>query len=74
MLASVIDLSRSKRDLIAANALLRQQLTMLKRQSQRPRLTHMDRLSLLIFARMAKTWRQVLRAYDLQYPALSWPR
>ena len=60
VLASVTDLSRSKADVIVENALLRQQLTILKRQSKRPRLTQTDRLSLLIFTRITKTWRQVL--------------
>ena len=42
LIASVVDLTRSKPDLIAENALLRHQLTLLKRQSKRPRLTHGD--------------------------------
>jgi hypothetical protein len=37
LIESVIDLSRSKADLIAENALLRHQLTLLKRQSERLR-------------------------------------
>ena len=36
LIASVVDLTRSKPDLIAENALLRHQLTLLKRQSKRP--------------------------------------
>lgn len=34
LIASVVDLTRSKPDLIAENALLRHQLTLLKRQSR----------------------------------------
>ena len=60
VLASVADLSRSKADLIAENALLRQQLAILKRQTKRPRLTTADRLRLLFMARVTKTWRQAL--------------
>ena len=60
LLTSVTDLSRSKADLIAENALLRQQLAILNRQTKCPRLTVTDQLSLLFFARIVKTWRQVL--------------
>lgn len=60
VLASVTNLSRSKTELIAENALLRQQLAILKRQSQRPRLTVADRLRLLFFSRIVKTWRQAI--------------
>ena len=60
MLALAADLSRSKADLIAENALLRQQLAILKRQIKRPRLTTADRLRLLFMARVTKTWRQAL--------------
>jgi hypothetical protein len=59
VLAAVVDLSRSKADLIAENALLRQQLAILKRQTMRPHLAPADRLSMLFFARIVKAWRQV---------------
>lgn len=39
----VTDLNRSRTDLIAENAFLRQQLTILKRQTHRPSLTPRDR-------------------------------
>ena len=60
VLASVADLSRSKADLIAENALLRQQLAILQRQTKRPRLTTADRLRLLFFTKIVKTWRQAI--------------
>jgi putative transposase len=60
VLASVTDLSRSKANLITENALLRQQLAIFNRQTKHPHLTTADRLSLLFFARMVKTWQQVL--------------
>ena len=47
-------------DLIAVNALLRHQLALLKRQSKQPRLKPADRLSLLVLAKVTKTWRQIL--------------
>jgi len=47
-------------DLIAVNALLRHQLALLKRQSKQPRLKPADRLSLLVLAKVTKTWRQAL--------------
>lgn len=53
------DLSRSKRDLIAANALLRQQLIVLKRQIERPRLTHKDRWLMVLLARLTVGWKTV---------------
>jgi hypothetical protein len=60
LIGSVVDLSRSKTDLIAENALLRHQLAVLKRQSKRPRLKSADRLSLLLLAKVTRTWRQAL--------------
>jgi transposase InsO family protein len=60
LIGSVADLSRSKADLIAENALLRHQLALLKRQSKQPRLKPADRLSLLLLARVTRTWRQAL--------------
>jgi putative transposase len=62
VLTSVTDLSRNKADLIAdaKRALLRQQLAILKRQTKHPHLTTADRLHLLFFSRIVKTWQQVL--------------
>jgi putative transposase len=40
---TLMDATRSKRDLIAENAFLRQQLIVLKRQTPRPSLTPRDR-------------------------------
>jgi hypothetical protein len=60
LIGSVVDLSRSKVDLIAENALLRHQLALLKRQSKRPHLKPADRLSLLLLATVTRTWRQAL--------------
>jgi len=57
---AVLDLTRRKTDLVAENALLRHQLVLLKRSSKRPTLIPADRLSLLLLAKVTRTWRQVL--------------
>jgi putative transposase len=47
-LQSLADLSRSKPELIVENALLRQQLIILKRQVKRPACTKTDRMLLVL--------------------------
>jgi putative transposase len=59
-LATLTDLGRSKSELIAENALLRQQLIVLKRQVKRPTFTKTDRLLLVLLARLVRTWNQTL--------------
>jgi hypothetical protein len=59
-LATLADLGRSKSELIAENALLRQQLVILKRQVKRPTCTQTDRLLLVLLARLVQTWQQAL--------------
>jgi hypothetical protein len=59
-LGAIIDLSRSKADLIVENALLRQQLIVLHRQIKRPQLTNGDRIRLVWLARFSKFWHQAL--------------
>jgi len=54
------DLARSKAELIAENAFLRQQLIILQRQRKRPKLTGFDRIKLLLLARVTPYWRQAL--------------
>jgi hypothetical protein len=56
----VSDTTRSRSDLIAENALLRQQLTVLRRQVKRPKLTQVDRVRLVLLARLTPFWRQAL--------------
>ena len=53
-------LLRGKSELIAENALLRQQLTILHRQIKRPVYKKTDRLLLVLLARMVRTWKQAL--------------
>jgi putative transposase len=54
------DLKRSRMDLIIENAILRQQLIVLKRQGKRPQLTQGDRLHLIFLSRLSKFWQQAL--------------
>jgi len=60
LLGAVMDLARGKAELIAENALLRQQLIILRRQIKRPRYTKTDRLLLVLLARTVRAWRQAL--------------
>jgi putative transposase len=60
MLGTLIDLTRSKSELVAENALLRQQLIILSRQVKRPVCTKTDRMLLVLLARMVRTWKQAL--------------
>src|SRR6266853_2389868 len=60
VLGSVTDLFRSKSQLGAENALLRQQLIILRRQVKRPGCTKAERNVLVLLARMTQTWKQAL--------------
>ena len=55
---TLADLPRSRWELLAENALLRQQLIVLHRQVKTPRLTWRERLSLLFLARWVPNWKQ----------------
>jgi len=59
-LSALTDLSRSKTELIAENALLRQQLIILRRQVQRPACSKTDRVLLVLLARIVRAWKQTL--------------
>ncbi len=59
-LLTLADLGRSKSELVAENALLRQQLIVLRRQVQRPACTKTDRILLVLLARLVRTWQQAL--------------
>jgi putative transposase len=65
---ALADLKRSRKDLIAENALIRQQLIVLKRQVKRPQLTPGDRVRLVGLARLTDFWQQALPGYA---PALA---
>src|SRR5260221_2885526 len=60
LLGTLTDLSRSKSELVAENALLRQQLIILWRHAKRPACTRTDRMLLVLLARMVRTWKQAL--------------
>jgi hypothetical protein len=60
VLGTLADLTRSKSELLAENALLRHQLIILRRQVKRPVSRKTDRLLLVILARMTRTWKQAL--------------
>jgi hypothetical protein len=56
----LVELTRGKSELLAENALLRQQLIILRRQIKRPAYRKSDRLLLVLLARMVRTWKQAL--------------
>ena len=60
LLGMLVDLTRGKSELLAENALLRQQLIILRRQIKRPVYRKSDRLLLVLLARMVRTWKQAL--------------
>ncbi len=54
------DLARTRRQLLAENAHLRQQLLVLQRSVKRPGMTPTDRALLVLLAGRARAWRQAL--------------
>jgi putative transposase len=57
---AVADLSRSKTELMVENALLRQQLVVLRRSVKRPHLTNKDRRVLVLLASRLRRWQDAL--------------
>ena len=57
---ALTDLARGKSELVAENALLRQQLIILRRQVKRPACTKTDRMLLVLLASIVRTWKQAL--------------
>ena len=70
---ALTDMTRSRSDLIAENALLRQQLIVLRRQVKRPKLTNSDRVCLVLFARFTRYWQHALHIVQLD-TLLRWHR
>jgi len=68
-LSTLTDLGRSKSELLAENALLRQQLIVLKRQVKRPTFTKTDRILLVLLARLVRTWQQAHITRATRHPA-----
>ena len=60
VLGTFADVKRDKAELVAENALLRHQLINLQRQVKRPIYRKTDRLLLILFARMVRSWKQAL--------------
>jgi len=60
LLGTLTDLARSKSELVAENAFLRQQLIILRRQVKRAACTKTDRMLLLLLARTVRSWKQAL--------------
>lgn len=57
---ALADLRRSKPELIAESAFLRQQLIILQRSVKRPRCTATDRALLVLLTSRLRTWRQAV--------------
>src|SRR5258708_31181718 len=60
LLGAITDLAKGKSELLVENALLRQQLIILRRQVKRPACRKTDRFRLLLLARLIRTWKQAL--------------
>ncbi len=60
VLGTLADMNRGKSELLAENALLRQQLIILRRQIKQPVYRKTDRFLLVLLARMVRTWKEVL--------------
>ncbi len=72
-LGLLADLFRSRAVLVAENAMLRQQIVVLRRGVKRPRITRVDRLKLLLTARLTPSWRQALHVVQPE-TLLRWHR
>ncbi|MFN2183966.1 MAG: integrase, partial [Anaerolineae bacterium] len=59
-LNAVLDMTRSKQELVLENALLRQQLSVLQRQIRRPKLSWRDRALIVLLTSKLRSWRQAL--------------
>jgi putative transposase len=59
-LNAVLDMTRSKPELVLENALLRQQLAVLQRQVQRPKLSWRDRALIILLASKLRSWKRAL--------------
>jgi hypothetical protein len=56
----VTDLTRSRKELLAENALLRQQLIVVRRHVERPRLLRHERAVMVALAAMTRAWHQTV--------------
>ena len=60
ILNAALDLTRSKSELVLENALLRQQLIVLKRHTKRLKLTWHDRVLFVLLVRKLRLWKEAL--------------
>ena len=60
VLSTILAVTRSKSELVLENALLRQQLIVLKRQTKRPKLTWRDRALFVLLASKLRTRKNAL--------------
>ena len=60
LISALSDLTRSRTDLVIENALLRQQLIILKRQLKRPQLTNPERFRLVFLSHFTAFWKHAL--------------
>jgi putative transposase len=60
LFGTIADLAKGRSELMVENALLRQQLIILRRHVKRPACRKTDRFLLVLFARMLGTWKQAL--------------
>ena len=72
-LSTLADLGRSKPELVAENALLRQQLIILKRQVKRPVVTRTERVFLVLLASVLATWHIRSKKTDLHLSDQAFP-
>jgi hypothetical protein len=59
-LNAALDLDRTRFELMLENALLRQQIIILERQSKRPGLSWRDRTIIVFLASKLRTWKEAL--------------
>ena len=57
---AVVDATRTRPEILAENALLRQQLVVLHRTIRRPAFRDGDRILMVLLARLASRWRDAL--------------
>lgn len=60
----LVDLTRNRTDLMVENAMLRQQLVVLKRQIKQPQLTNPDRFRLVFLSHLTGFWKQTLHIVE----------
>ena len=73
VLSTVRAITHSKSELVLENALLRQQLIVLKRQTKRPNLSWRDRALVVLLASKLRSWKQALAIVQLD-TVLRWHR